>query len=188
MRITSGKMLGNVEYGWLLWSSHAMSIIMKIFPGSIHIIGIEWNGSEKPGNNFLSTIPYTFEGHPFFVQDHMMAAEDHLLLGFMTFHGFFLKEIYATTLVAGTMYLMRRHQENSEQLGSWIRCLIRHDGHKISPCLYIWMMFLREWKSWILPCLFSLVHYHHQWMLHLLWLLSGYMTSAVSLLGSLILC
>ena len=47
-----------------------------------------------------------------------MAAEDHLLLGFMTFHGLFLKEIQGTTLVAGTMYLMQQNQQNSEQLGS----------------------------------------------------------------------
>ena len=53
-----------------------------------------------------------------FVQDNMMAAEDHPLLGFMTFHGFFPKEIYATTLAAGTMYLMRQNEENSEQVGS----------------------------------------------------------------------
>ena len=91
---------------------------MKIFPGFIHIIGIEWNGSEKPGNNFLSTIPFILLEDILFVQDHMMATEDHLLLGFMTFHRLFLKEIYGTTLVAGTMYLMRQNQENSEQLGS----------------------------------------------------------------------
>ena len=31
---------------------------MKIFPGSIHIIGIECNASEKPGNTFPSTIAF----------------------------------------------------------------------------------------------------------------------------------
>ena len=31
---------------------------MKIFPGSIHIIGMEWNASEKPGNNFPYTTPF----------------------------------------------------------------------------------------------------------------------------------
>ena len=69
---------------------------------------MEWNASEKPGNTFPSTTPFILlEYVLFFVQDNMMAAEDHPLLGFMTFHGFFPKQIYATTLAAGTMYLMR---------------------------------------------------------------------------------
>ena len=132
-----------------LWQPENVVKITQVFLQWIKPLSLLTTAIEirRPGCKFnVSLSVLSFCGYTFLVQDQTLPLPggSHLYLGLMTFH---------KLVIVSTMYLMKWPRTDPKNSWSWVKCLMVQTGGKPLHYLYIWMMFLREWKSWTLPCL-----------------------------------